>query len=212
MAEDLCPVSSNDQFSDLSFEHSLFIAIYVAIWKHRAACGMDPSICWGSWCFPRPFEEQWHGMSHVSNSWVPTTLNGFFPPSPQLKTWFTLWYNLCKCHLLTKTGEMGPLQQSEPHGSSCSRALHWALRLRISTRLSSSSKWVSRPSIFPCLWDYCRQRRKQELLTPESTSWVLKTGKISRRHVRFSCTTWKNDHILYLEAVSIPSHRQQTPC
>lgn len=115
MVEDLCLVSSNSQFSDLSFERSFFIALSVAIWKHSATWGLDPRLRWGSWCFLWLSEEQWHRMSRVSNSWVGTTLTGFVPPSPPPKTWLTVPCNLCKCHPLT-VNSVWTLSVSSPRG------------------------------------------------------------------------------------------------
>ena len=39
MAEDLCPVSSNGKFPDLSFQHALITAIYIPTWKHMQCVG-----------------------------------------------------------------------------------------------------------------------------------------------------------------------------
>lgn len=44
MAEDLCPVSSNDKFPDLSFQQSLVTAIYVPTWKHMQCVGPVPKL------------------------------------------------------------------------------------------------------------------------------------------------------------------------
>lgn len=65
------------------------------------------------------------------------------------------------------------------------------------------SKQVSGPSVFPRLGDYCRQRRKEELLEAECAPWVLKTGRF-RGISHFPAQSERIITSVYLESLSIP--------
>lgn len=110
--------------SDLSFEYFLFIAIHVALWKPTAACGINPRIFWGSWCFLWLSEEWWRVMFQVQQLSHYHSQRIFFPQDSTHDLHYDVIY-VNTTYLHTKTDKTGPLKQSEHHCSPGSGVFHW---------------------------------------------------------------------------------------